>query len=268
MEFSNVLYGVIGGAASALTIVIFLGKKLVLFWLGRELESYKGTVIRENNDALERLKNELQVQLRAKERAADLELTMERYRGPLVHAAYDLQSRIYNLICQNVINLYFVRNLGDGSEKDYFIKNTMYLISQYFAWTEIIRQEIRFIEFQDSVTSRRLSALQDKIYSIWQSSGYYDSLGIWAGEQRGIGELMLEKQDNHFVCIGYAKFLTLIEKEDNVLFLQLQKKVIIYFESIAHSSKRLIDLQHSLVELLEFLDPEFSRFPRDKRNKI
>ncbi|WP_137223001.1 hypothetical protein [Shewanella sp. MEBiC00475] len=178
METLNIIFVALGGAVSALAVVAFLGQKLVSFWFGRELESYKGKVAKENNEALEKLKADLHVQIRAEERSVDLQLTMDRYRGPLVHSAYDLQSRIFNLVCQNVISLYFVNERGDGSEKEYFIKNTMYVIAQYFAWTEIIRKEIQFIEFHESTVSEQLSALQDEIYSIWQSTEYTDSLSI------------------------------------------------------------------------------------------
>ncbi|MEJ6077618.1 hypothetical protein MT391_03575 [Vibrio sp. 1-Bac 57] len=264
METLNIIFVALGGAVSAFAVVAFLGQKLVSFWFGRELESYKGKVAKENNEALEKLKADI----RAEERSVDLQLTMDRYRGPLVHSAYDLQSRIFNLVCQNVISLYFVNERGDASEKEYFIKNTMYVIAQYFAWTEIIRKEIQFIEFHESTVSKQLSALQDEIYSIWQSTEYKDSLSIWAGEQRGIGELILEEKDGCYKCIGYSKFLKIIADEKEPLLKQLESKVTSFLTSSNYNSARLVKLQNALIELLEFLDPKYIRFPKDKRSKI
>jgi hypothetical protein len=268
LDIINTIFVALGGAVSALAIVGVLGKQLVSFWFGRELEAYKGNVARENNEALETLKADLQLQLRAEERAVELELMMDKYRGPLVHAAYDLQSRIFNLVNQNVVDLYFFEGQGDSSDKEYFLKNTLYLIAQYFAWTEIIRKEIQFIEFNDAKTSQNLSDLQDEIYSIWQFTTCNDSLNIWAGEQRGIGELLLQEKDSHYTCIGYSKFLKLVSKGEEPLLIQLEAKINGYLNSQDRSSVRLVKLQNALIDLLEFLDADCVRFPKDKRTKI
>lgn len=268
MDILHTIFIALGGAASALAVAGFLGQKLVSFWFGRELEAYKGSVARENNEALETLKSDLQLQLRAEERAVNLELTMDKYRGPLVHSAYDLQSRIFNLVKQNVVDLYFFEGRGDGTEKEYFLKNTIYVMAQYFAWTEIIRKEIQFIEFNDIKTSQQLSNLQDEIYSIWQFTTRADSLNIWAGEQRGIGELMLQEKDSRYTCIGYSQFLKLVNQGEEPLLNQLETKIEGYLNSQDRSSVRLIKLQNALIDLLEFLDPDYVRFPKDKRTKI
>ncbi|HIF9103702.1 TPA: hypothetical protein ACX6QN_001456 [Photobacterium damselae] len=268
MNIINTIFIALGGAASALVVVGFLGKQLVSFWFGRELESYKGDIARENNEALETLKADLQFQVRVRERAVELELIMDKYRWPLVHAAYDLQSRIFNLVNQNVVDLYFFKGRGDGSEKEYFLKNTMYLIAQYFAWTEIIRKEIQFIDFDDAKTSQKLSDLQDEIYSIWQFTTHNDSLNIWAGEQRGIGELLLQEKNSRYICIGYSQFLKLVSKGEEPLLIQLEAKINGYLNSQDRSSVRLVKLQNALIDLLEFLDANYVRFPKDKRTKI
>tara|TARA_Y100000780_G_C13686305_1_gene417807 strand:- start:65 stop:979 length:915 start_codon:yes stop_codon:yes gene_type:complete len=268
VDIINIIFIALGGAASALVVVGFLGQKLVSFWFSRELEAYKGCVVRENNETLETLKTDLQLLLRAEERTVNLELTMDKYRGPLVHSAYDLQSRIFNLVKQNVVDLYFFEGLGDGTEKEYFLKNTMYVMAQYFAWTEIIRKEIQFIEFSDINTSQKLSSLQDEIYSILQFTTQDDSLNIWAGEQRGIGELMLQEKDSCYTCIGYSQFLKLVKQGEEPLLSQLETKIECYLNSRDRSSVRLIKLQNALIDLLEFLDPDYVRFPKGKRTKI
>lgn len=268
MEFLQVILTALGGAVSALAVVVFLGKSIVSHWFGKELEQYKGNIDRENNEAIETLKTDLQLYVKAEERSIELQLTMDRYRGPLIHASYDLQSRIYNLICQNVIQIYFVDNHGDGSEKDYFVKNTMFVIAQYFAWTEIIRKEVQFIEFDDIAYTKDLSNLQDGIYSIWQASQYSDFLGIWAGEQRGIGEVMIEEQGTRLSCIGYSNFLKLVNKGDEPLLMQLESKVNNYLNSGKYRTERLIHLQNALIDMLEFLDPKHKRFSGIKRTKI
>lgn len=268
MDILEILLLSFGGTATALVVVGYFGKSLITHWFGKELEKYKSDISHANNKALETLKVDLQKSLKENDRSVELELLMNKYRGPLIHAAYDLQSRIYNLIEHRIIEIYFVDESGDGIERDYFINNTVFVIAQYFAWTEIIRKEVQFVEFCDNVSSKELSVLQDSIYSIWQSDRYSDTFGIWAGEQRGIGELLIEKQGDNLTCIGYAQFLKLIDQKNEFLLVQLESKVKAYLNSGPSHSNRLVCLQNALVEVLLFLDPDYIRFPQKYRTKI
>jgi len=184
---------------------------------------------------------------------------MDRYRGPLIHAAYDLQSRIYSLVNNYAIKIYFIDNNGDGSEKNYFIKNTTFVIAQYFAWTEIIRNEVQFIEFNNVDYTKKLATLQDKIYSIWQG-GSRNGISIWAGEQRGVGELMVEEISGRQQCIGYSTFLKLLDKKEEPLLLDLESRVSDYLESGKPYSEKLVLIQNALIDIIKFLDPENKRF--------
>lgn len=268
MDIFEILLLSFGGTTTALVVVGYFGKSLITHWFGKELEKYKLDISHENNEALETLKVNLQKSLKENDRSFDLELLMNKYRYPLIHAAYDLQSRIYNLVEHRIIEIYFINDSGDGIDKDYFINNTVFVIAQYFAWTEIIRKEIQFVEFCNNVSSKELSVLQDSIYSIWQSERYSDTFGIWAGEQRGIGELLIEKQGEHLTCIGYAKFLKLMNKKDELLLVQLESKVKAFMNSGKSDSTRLVCLQNALVDVLLFLDPDYIRFPKEYRTKI
>ncbi|WP_175405832.1 hypothetical protein [Shewanella sp. MEBiC00475] len=49
---------------------------------------------------------------------------------------------------------------------------------------------------------------------------------------------------------------------------QLESKVASFLTSSNYNSARLVKLQNALIELLEFLDPKYIRFPKDKRSKI
>lgn len=109
---------------------------------------------------------------------------MQRYQGPLLHAAYDLQSRIYNVLARGFFARYFVG--GTPAQQHYAAHNTAFLIAQFFGWTEIIRQEVQFIDFAAVDDTRRLADLRDALYGLWQSDTMGDPLMVWAGEQRAI----------------------------------------------------------------------------------
>ncbi|WP_045451771.1 hypothetical protein [Vibrio campbellii] len=267
METITLLISSVGGATTVLLCVGFFGKKILKFWFEKQLEHFKAEVSHKNAQALEVLKSEQYLVIKNRERSDEVQVVMDRYRGPLLHAANDLQSRIYNLVEHSAIDIYFINQSGDGSEKQYFIKNTAFLIAQYFAWTEIIRREIQFIEFNDVESTRRLAVLQAKLCSVWQG-GSRNYLSIWAGEQRGIGELMIEKIDGKYQCIGYSSFLNILGENNKGLLHELETRVRKQLESKEKRSHRLISVQNVLIDIIGFLDPESKRFEPKSLQKI
>src|SRR5713226_932481 len=98
-----------------------------------------------------RLAAEFQRLRLAEQRRIESEKAAARYREPLARAAYDLQSRFYNILEQNLLVAYF--DHGDERERSYVVDNTAFLVAQYFAWTEIIRRDIQYINLgQDAET--------------------------------------------------------------------------------------------------------------------
>ena len=234
------------------------------------IERLKSDLQKESNESIERLKSDLQRESKHQDSLIELKGIMDNYKGPLLHSSYELQSRIYNLVSNGVLELYFVKKFGDGSERNYLLNNTVFVIAQYFAWTEIIRREIQFIELDNPEETKGISEIQDRIYSLWNANrGIFDDpLMIWAGEQRGIGEIMIRTKDNKLVCIGYAKFLKILDSRDEDLLNQLKKKVEKYISNNGYERNRLIPVQNSLIDLLTVLDPSYIRFPMEQRSKI
>src|SRR4051794_15877726 len=62
--------------------------------------------------------------------AEQRERLMARYRDPLLHAAFELQSRLFNIIGLDMFSVYVFGR--QGRERDYAIHHTAYLIAQYF----------------------------------------------------------------------------------------------------------------------------------------
>src|SRR5882757_194660 len=79
--------------------------------------------------------------------AEQRERLMARYRDPLLHAAFELQSRLYNILKQEMFNTYVIGR--QGKERDYALHHTAYLIAQYFGWSKVIRRELRFFDLGD-----------------------------------------------------------------------------------------------------------------------
>jgi hypothetical protein len=201
----------------------------------------------------------------AEQRRFDSEKTTARYREPLAHAVYDLQSRLYNILQQSLLEIYYLS--GDERSRSYVVDNTTFLIAQYFAWTEIVRRDIQYIDLGQDEQTRRLARLRDEIYTLFQTDRYDRVLRVFAGEQRAIGERMIHTGPRGLECLGYAAFLDRMETGADRLTSALQSDIRALGDNLASARPRLSALQHALIDLLEFLDPDYIRFPRDRRGK-
>src|SRR5687767_14799939 len=93
---------------------------------------------------LRRLSSEIDSLQERQREQRDAAKIARRYYEPLLRSAYDLQSRLYNILMTDFVGRY----LREGSDRrqQYALCNTVFLMAQYFAWTEIIRTAIQFID--------------------------------------------------------------------------------------------------------------------------
>ncbi|MBE2211043.1 MAG: hypothetical protein IAE66_05500 [Xanthomonadaceae bacterium] len=196
---------------------------------------------------------------------AEDERNSARYREPLVRAAADLQSRLFNILDRNFVEEFMVN--GTDREKEYAANNTAFLFAQFFAWTEAVRLEIQFISMDDDQKTKALSSLQSRIYSLLQSNEFPNVLRLFAGEQRAIGERMLSLGAKGLKCYGYSDFLLPNGVSSDTLIVYLHQDVASLKTRHKEAVPRLAALQNALVELIDYLDPQFIRFPKNERSK-
>lgn len=201
-----------------------------------------------------------------KQRQASLRL-LSRYREPLIHAAFDLQSRIYNILELDIVSRHFLS--GTEETRNYVVNNTTYLIAQYFGWSEILRQDGLFLDLGEIEKTHRLNEIQDQISHTWLQDDQDEALRIFKGIQRVIGEeVTVNTAEGHNVCATYGLFLQLLYQEDKPFLKQLQGQVTAMLGNPEASRNRLILLQHAFVDLIDFLDPKFIRFPKERRSRL
>jgi hypothetical protein len=188
----------------------------------------------------------------------EAEATLSRYREPLVAAAYELQSRLYNILKRDFLQKYYLD--GDEKQRQYAIRNTQYLVGQYLGWTEILRQRIQLLDFGEVRETREVSRLQGRIRDVLASDE--PSMGkpfmIWRGEQRAIGERMIVERDGDLLCMGYAAF---VEQTDPAFWRWLEPLERDIEDIARDRNERLRLVQHGLIELIERLDVGRVRFP-------
>jgi hypothetical protein len=215
----------------------------------------------ENARAIERLKIENDRQKSAMEE----QKRISKFSEPFARAAYDLQSRLYNIVRLSFIQTYLVK--GNDRERSYVINNTTFLMAQYACWAELVRREIQFIDLGESVRTRQLVRLQDDIFGIWGSDSPSPSFRMFAGELRAIGEALCQVHEKEQACMGYGAFLVALPPGSNALIDALRSDVLALESGRESSAERLQKLQHALVDLLELLDPQHIRFASRRRSK-
>jgi hypothetical protein len=194
---------------------------------------------------------------------------MNRVRDPVLWAAFDLQSRIYNIVDQRLLPVYLLR--GTMEQRAYVQRNTLFLFAQYLAWMEIIRRGVHFLDLGDKRENREVVNQFSKISGILNSDGFLDTLFcIFRGDQRAIGEIMIEASaEGEFSCIGYAEFCARSDADPSFArwFTRLSEDI----DKLARSDQRhprLMVLQNNLIDLINLLDPESIRFPDRHRSKL
>jgi hypothetical protein len=184
------------------------------------------------------------------ERDLRVEEIVTRYREPLAAAAFDLQSRLYN-----VLRLDFLGKYGGGERAATAHETTFFRIAQYFGWTELLRRDILFLSFPEDEDSRRVARLQREIASCFLTDGYGHALMIWSDEQRAIGERMIVEEHGKVICMGYAAFHDCYGETFAEWSERLRSEI-----GDEAATARLRDAQHLLCELVEALDPHKIRY--------
>ena len=69
-------------------------------------------------------------------------------------------------------------------------------------------------------------------------------------------------------CMGYAAFLSQLESSEDPVIAALKADTGQLGSRLADARPRLAALQNALIDLLEFMDPDYVRVPEAKRTKV
>ena len=180
---------------------------------------------------------------------------LETYREPLLAAAYELQARLHNILCNNFVEDYVVGNKAGKNRAA--LESTLYVFAQFFGWGEIIRREVQFLRFTRDAETREVARLLRDIGETFLTDDFGPQFMIWRVEQRGLGERMIVVSDGKSACMGYASFM-----ERRTTMSQWLEPLERDLKQIGkEGQKRLTELQHLLVDLVRKLDPKQTRYP-------
>ncbi|MFC8952671.1 hypothetical protein ACFT8P_08495 [Streptomyces sp. NPDC057101] len=212
------------------------------------------------------LKEDLDRQAAERNRMLERQDVMSRFRDPLLWAAFDFQSRLYNIVGQHFLRVYFVH----PHDQLYVVRSTLHVLAEYLGWVEILRRRIYFLDLGNKEANRRIVALLARIGGVLNDDAYPDRhFQLFRSDQRAIGELVIKKESDSDSCIGYAEFCARLESDPGFAswFTRLADSITA-LSALEGRHPRLVALQAALMDLIDFLDPEQERFPQKRRFRV
>jgi hypothetical protein len=216
--------------------------------------------------------HELERRRRHETKAEAAERILHQYRDPLLDAANTLQGRIYNILRQRYFERYL--HCGDPDEERYARNYTLFAIGEYLCWVEIVRRELRFLDIGDVHNNRKLLAHLTHLHHVFQTDRVTSPFKIFRGRQRAIAELMMVPTNAvdgpRTECVGYAAFDRRLDEDPAFAgwFAKLSDDIDIVARSSDAENIRLFQLHGGLIDLIDFLDRDAIRIPRDFRARL
>lgn|SRR5512144_1395413 len=207
------------------------------------------------------------------ERLAAADEVAVRFREPLLQAAFNLQSRVYNIVRQGFLTR-FLAEARPTEDREYAAENTLYLLGQYFCWVEILLRESQYLDPRNQARNRVVTEHLETVRDVFASSEISEPVfRIFRGEQRAIGEVMLTPTDAphgpRWECRGYAAFVRQRgDAEDDRWFSRTRKDLVVLLKEPGRHQERLILVQHALLNLVDVLDPRGERVPIGMRERL
>src|SRR4051812_30938658 len=143
----------------------------------------------------------------ALQRRVEREALAFRYREPLLRAAYELAARCYNIGAQGFLQTYLVK--GSANEREYAMESTLFTVAQYFAWVEIVRRTVQYLDPTDPRREAELVELMDEVRNRFSTDHIDERVGrLFRAQQRALGEMLMQRDEHgdQWTCMGYAEF--------------------------------------------------------------
>ena len=211
---------------------------------------------------------------------------LQQHRDPLLRAAFDLQSRLHNIVAGYFLQTYWLR--GGKSEKRYAIHSTLWLLGQYFGRVEILRREVQYLDLgstnENRVLQQRLAEISSALAS--DQTRFGKAFITFRSDQRAIGEFMVierqtESDSKRADCLGYSEFVAALTRDAGAdvksspfdawatRFTAELKAFAEQPDKGATSLPRFSAAQRRLMDLVDLLDPDRVRYPSlDGRGRL
>ena len=189
---------------------------------------------------------------------------VDRYSRPLLQAAFELQSRLYN-----IARLDFFIDAWRGSDEArrwYAETSTLWVFGQYLGWIEILRREVQFLDLGDIALTRELRQRLLDVSDHLATDRHSDPLlQIFRSDQRAIGDRMIVRRvtdtgGTRSDCLGYAEFRDALGDPSFARWFDGLRNDIGQMTTSVPPA-RLFHVQRALIDLVDLLDEDRSVFP-------
>ncbi|MCF3963043.1 hypothetical protein [Streptomyces fuscigenes] len=201
---------------------------------------------------------------------------MDSYGASLAWAAYDFQTRLFNILNGHAVDRapgerggYLTSFLvaGTAQEAEYARRSTVFVLAEYLGWVEILRRDVQFLDLGNSATNRKvMGQISAVAHSLSRISPDSNELRLFRAEQRAVGELMVhpDGEPERRRCLGFAEFCARLDGDEAFRgwFRRLLDDVDGLAADTGPAVPRLGEIQRQLVLLLDLLDPRAERFPQ------
>ncbi|WP_041987163.1 MULTISPECIES: hypothetical protein [unclassified Streptomyces] len=201
---------------------------------------------------------------------------MDQYGASLAWAAFDLQSRLFNILRGHVLDrtpgagagfLSSFLSRGTPEEGEYVRRSTVFVLAEYLGWVEMLRRDVQFLDLGRSRVNRDVMVKISEIGSaLSQISADGNELRLFRTHQRAIGELMIHAggEPGRRRCLGYVEFCARLDADEEFRewFRQPLDDVDRLADDAGPSFARIEGIQQQLIALVEVLDPKAVRFPQ------
>jgi hypothetical protein len=194
----------------------------------------------------------LERQGREEDRRSDARVILDRYRGPLLDAAWQLGDRV-----DNIRNRDFLVHFSEsGSRALDARRTTLFRFAYYLGWREYLRAQVQLLRFENEEDTRLAAAFVNDITRALASDKLDgDWAMLWGDEQRGIGELMTEQPPGSARIVhGFASF----HRDYETIFAEWMDRFAdeLFTHEEVRGSNRLRLLQWALYGLVRQLDEQ------------
>ncbi|HEY7127269.1 MAG TPA: hypothetical protein VH540_25275 [Ktedonobacterales bacterium] len=203
----------------------------------------------------------------AAKRREEAEKLVQRYAKPLVLAASELHDRVESVLNEERLGRLALwpdwKPAPDQAQTthDYYLKSTLYLIGQFFAWVDIMKKEEIFLPLSDKEINLAFQSILDGCVKAFSDSRIARGPAIFKHQQRAIGEKMSEEtgKEKALRCISYSSFVEKYEQDEQY------RRWFAPVEALITQLEREGDPR---MQRLEALDHQLERFTRFVTQKM
>jgi hypothetical protein len=152
-----------------------------------------------------KLESKLRAEERQSQAKSDAKVVLDRYRGPLLDAAWQLGDRVDTIRHSEDFRVHLSKG---GSRRSDARLTTLFRLAHYLGWRELVRTEVQLLQFEKKEDTKRTAWFLNDITSVLASDELdHHGVSLWSDQQRGIGELMTERSPGASSRVrGHASF--------------------------------------------------------------